>query len=1403
MFKKNGSVTKYRKILCLKFFVFGLFVVSAANVSALETIYAEADAYIRSGVNAGVNYGDNQNNLFSRLHTNPDESYQSYLRFSLSDLDDAEVVVSAELVLHKTNTTINPATHTQQVWFVDNDDWQENQISWEPDSSANPATVGRPDNDLDELADEQLVSAEVEYRFDVTRHVRAEHSGQKQGVSFRLVGADNGLARYGARSNPNSSKHPKLVVITSPATTTEVNIDADADAWVRSGDHSGENHGQEPNMLSRIFPSNSNENFESFLRFDLSNIQDPVLKANVSLNQVNNIVNPHIQKIFFVGDDTWQESGGQGISWDARPEAQTLTTPLESQVLSGSGSVEFSVTSRVLSELEKGPNEKISFKLAGDTPDADPVAKFTSRDNGSVPANKHPKLVVTIISNYLPSITGTPVTTTPEDGGYVFAPVGADADVGDALTYSITNKPGWANFETATGRLTGTPQNADVGTTMDIVISVQDLAGATASLPPFDLEVTNTNDAPTISGTPATTAPEDSPYSFTPTASDVDVGDSLSFSITDKPSWASFSTTDGTLSGIPVNADVGAYNNIIISVSDGTESVALAPFSVTVTGTNNAPTADAGPDQVANYNDTVFFSGSGSGDPDQDILSYQWSLVSQPGGSVVTLNNPNSIDSHFTPDHTGDYTIELVVNDGAVDSVADEVTISVHGLPLDMAAAGFIDVTTYSGVDKHGGSLSTNGIKAAIADGISQRKAIFFPSGTYLVNETLECMQPAASDPDDDHTKHHPGCVLIGSTQGTRPVIKLDTNASGFGDASDPAATPPSIKPVVHFWREQVGGGGTAEDEDGSRNYNQIIRNIDIDLNHNAGAVGIRHWAAEGSAIQEVYIDAEDAFAGVYNYPTSGGTVVNLHVFKGEYGIYSTKARGGAAVFAGLRLVDQVVEPIRYDGSNYPLTIVGFEIRRESGPIFNLARQGNSAMDHLALIDGTLKLKNNPTGTILSNKNRTIYMKNVFVKGASTIVNNANEGASLAVPAGGYTPNGWAHLDEYIYVAVQDSALDVDAVLDGVPVVGQGTIKEAWNLLPEDPPSDFELQHSYPAAMCSFENPFAVNVKDFVDPSDPDDTEAFGRAIAASDTVLLPVGNYLVSGTIELNPQTRLCGVGNTLSVIEAAPSWSLSSGEAPMIKVDDAPAAAVFLADFQTRTYLTSNRIYNLSWGAGRNSVVRNVLHSHNTPDSFYPNNVEFDPDDHTIALSRVRVSGSGGGRWYGHMSGGVAWDCLNSGCRLMLIENTSEPLSFYMYQSQFLKVDGGPMTELSNAYNVTFYGIKSETVKPGSENKHDGGGGVTQIFSSNWPIVMGINGNSSAIQVYGHEGPSQATPGRGLFELSNTSDVTLVNFGRRNGIAEKHPENTWYFIKDFDYQPPTEMGAHRFTGFLRRSPQ
>ena len=92
------------------------------------------------------------------------------------------------------------------------------------------------------------------------------------------------------------------------------------------------------------------------------------------------------------------------------------------------------------------------------------------------------------------------------------------------------------------------------------------------------------NQAPTISGTPPSQAMQGQQYSFTPTASDPN-GDVLTFSITNTPAWATFNASNGRLSGMPTSAQVGAYANIRISVSDGTSTVNLPAFTITVVGT--------------------------------------------------------------------------------------------------------------------------------------------------------------------------------------------------------------------------------------------------------------------------------------------------------------------------------------------------------------------------------------------------------------------------------------------------------------------------------------------------------------------------------------------------------------------------------------------------------------------------------------------------------------------------------------------------------------------------------------------------------------------------------------------------------------------------------------------------
>jgi hypothetical protein len=87
---------------------------------------------------------------------------------------------------------------------------------------------------------------------------------------------------------------------------------------------------------------------------------------------------------------------------------------------------------------------------------------------------------------------------------------------------------------------------------------------------------------PTISGTPAASVALGGTYNFTPVASDSN-SKTLSFSIQNKPSWASFNSETGELSGTPTSADVGIYSNVSIGVSDGVLSATLPSFSISVT----------------------------------------------------------------------------------------------------------------------------------------------------------------------------------------------------------------------------------------------------------------------------------------------------------------------------------------------------------------------------------------------------------------------------------------------------------------------------------------------------------------------------------------------------------------------------------------------------------------------------------------------------------------------------------------------------------------------------------------------------------------------------------------------------------------------------------------------------
>jgi len=148
----------------------------------------------------------------------------------------------------------------------------------------------------------------------------------------------------------------------------------------------------------------------------------------------------------------------------------------------------------------------------------------------------------------------------------------------DALVYSVSGLPAGASFDVAQQRFNWSPDFSQAG---DFTVTFNVSDGALSDTETVAISVVNSNQSPTISGSPATTVMARTGYSFTPTASDPD-GDSLTFSISNKPAWASFDTTTGQLSGTPSDQQLGTAAAIAIGASDGNAIVFLPLFSIEV-----------------------------------------------------------------------------------------------------------------------------------------------------------------------------------------------------------------------------------------------------------------------------------------------------------------------------------------------------------------------------------------------------------------------------------------------------------------------------------------------------------------------------------------------------------------------------------------------------------------------------------------------------------------------------------------------------------------------------------------------------------------------------------------------------------------------------------------------------
>ncbi|WP_320035944.1 Ig-like domain-containing protein [Halarcobacter sp.] len=266
--------------------------------------------------------------------------------------------------------------------------------------------------------------------------------------------------------------------------------------------------------------------------------------------------------------------------------------------------------------------------------------------------------------NPVVTITGCPININEDNQTSAIGWNAIDTD-GSIFSTSASSQNGTVVVN-SDGTLTYTPILNFFGTDR-ITFTATDNSGA-IGFGYCDITITEVNDAPTIYGAPTPTINIDKNYSFIPNASDPD-NDILTFSISNKPSWLNFNQNTGELVGIPRSSDLGLYENIVISVSDGQLSASLPAFSIEVTDTNSKPTSSKIPDGTVkedtyySFDVSPYFS-----DADGDNLNYS---------ITVYLNGTTNVSSYFNINQYGLITSNIKIPNGYVgNNLKINVTVS-------------------------------------------------------------------------------------------------------------------------------------------------------------------------------------------------------------------------------------------------------------------------------------------------------------------------------------------------------------------------------------------------------------------------------------------------------------------------------------------------------------------------------------------------------------------------------------------------------------------------------------------------------------------------------------------------------------------------------------------------------
>jgi hypothetical protein len=438
---------------------------------------------------------------------------------------------------------------------------------------------------------------------------------------------------------------------------------------------------------------------------------------------------------------------------------------------------------------------------------------------------------------------------------------------------------------------------------------------------------------------------------------------------------------------------------------------------------------------------------------------------------------------------------------------------------------------------------------------------VFVPSGRYRITRTVYIW---------------PGIRVIGFGK-NRPVLVLGANTPGYqqgptymvffaggrpgfdpsrrGIAEKPSATPPDANPGTFY---------------------SAMSNIDIEIQDgNPGAVGVRARYAQHCYLAHMDFRIGSGLAGIHD---GGNVAEDLHFFGGKYGIWTRKPSPGWQ----FTIIDSTFEgqseaAIREHEAGLTL------IRPQFKNVPTAISIDPNYSDELWIKDARFENISGPAVIISAEQSpRTeINMENVVCRGVPVFASLRESGEKFASPQGIYEVKTFSYGRHYEDVGAIPAIQNIfdTAPLTALPFPVKSDIRAL-------PPMDTW-----------------TNIRTLGANGDgaADDTAAIKKAIAEHKTIYFPAGQYRVTDTITLQPDTILIGLHPSTTrfvLADGTPAFQDVGSPKPLLEAPKGGTNVVTGIGLYTNGI--NPRAVALKWMAGANSMVQDVrfLGGHGTVD-------------------------------------------------------------------------------------------------------------------------------------------------------------------------------------------------------------